>query len=185
MKTKWIAPKKSSLVPVIMAAVLGLASFSCSESPLPALQPEDPESVLSGIITEDFWVDQEGKTVYALEGSVILEFPEETVTEPTLFTVALFPLDHVEMDGYNMMNCGISLKSADRWLRFGKSVQLKLRYCTSDFKTSTKVNEENITIYKIIPNVYAYSIGECTVDITWKMINVCINECGFYVVGEN
>jgi hypothetical protein len=185
MKTKWIVPRKSSLVSVIMAAVLGLASFSCSESPLPSLQVEDPETDLSGILTQDFWVDREGKTVYALEENVILEFPEEAVKGPTLFTISLFPLDPLEMCGSNMMNCGISLKCADRWLRFEKSVQLKLRYCTSDFKASTPVNEKNITIYRIVPNVYAYSIGECSVDSTCEMISGCINECGFYVVGEN
>jgi hypothetical protein len=168
-----------------MAAVLGFASFSCSESPLPALQAEDHKSVLSGIITEDFWVGPEGKIVYALEGIVTLEFPEETVTEPTLFTVSLFPLNQVEMSGYNMMNCGIHLESAARELKFEKSVQLELNYCITDFITGVPVNEENITIYNLIPNVDAFSIGECSVDCTWKMICGCIDKCGFYVVGEN
>ena len=173
------------MAPVIMAAVLGLASFSCSESPLPALQPEDPESVFSGIITEDFWVGPEGKIVYALEGIVTLEFPEETLTEQTLFTVSLFPLNQVYMSEYNMMNCGIHLEAAARELKFKKSVQLELNYCTSDFKSGTPVNEENITIYNLIPNVDAFSIGECSVDCTWKMICGCIDKCGFYVIGEN
>ena len=114
MKTKWIVPRRSSLVPVIMAAVLGLASFSCSETRLGDPQIEEPETLLSGIIAEEFWVDQEGLTVYALEGIVTLEFPEEAVTEPTLFTITLLPLDDLEMCGSNMMNCGISLECTDR-----------------------------------------------------------------------
>ena len=177
METKRIAPKKNNLVPVIMAAVLGLASFSCSEPLL-----GDNENVIS---SEHFWVDQEGKTVYALEGIVTLEFLEGTVTEPTQFTVELFPVNHLEMSGYNMMNCGIRLESAARELKFEKSVQLKLNYCISDFKSANPHIEENLTIYNIIPNVFANSIGECSVDCTWEMICGCIDECGFYVVGEN
>jgi hypothetical protein len=176
MKTKRIVPKTNSLIPVIMAAVLGLASFSCSE---PWLGDDPIEYAIDG----EFWVDREGKVVYALEGIAILEFPEGTVTEPTLFTVSSFPLDQLEMSGFNMANCGIYLKSDFPGQKFAKSVLIKLPYCTSDF--CAPLNEENITIYRIIPNVQAYSVGECSVDCTWKMVKGCINECGFYVLGEN
>ena len=185
MKTKRIAPKKNSLFLIIMATVLGLTGFSCSEPRLGEPQIGDLEADLSGIISEEFWVDRDGKVVYALEGRVILEFPEEAVIEPTLFTVALFPLNPTEMCGSNLMNCGISLKSADSFQSLEKSVQLKLLYCSSDFKSGVPVNEENLTMYRIVPSVYAYSIGECTVDCTWKMVSGCIDQCGFYVVGEN
>ena len=181
MKTKWIVPKANCLVTVIMAAVLGLASFGCEKE---QILTGNTLTDLSGIIKEDFWVDREGKIVYALEGSVTLEFPAEAVTEPTLFSVSLFPLSDLEMSGYNMMNCGVYLESADHELKFEKSVLLKLNYCISDFK-AIPLNEENITIYSIIPNVLAYSVGECSVDCTWEMIKGCINECGLYVVGEN
>jgi len=181
MKTKWIAPKKNSLVPFIMAAVFGLASFSCTES----WDFDDTGDFRSGINTEEFWVDREGKVVYALEGAIILEFPEEAVIEPTLFTLEMFPLNPLEMSGCNMMNCGISLESAAHELKFAKSVLIKLNYCLSDFKAGNPVDEENLTLYRIVPEVFAYSIGECTVDCTWKLVSGCINECGFYVVGEN
>ena len=178
MKTTRIALKNTRLLPLILAAVLGLASFSCSEARL----GDDPiEYANDG----DFWVDREGKVVYALEGSVILEFPEGAVTEPTLFTVESFPQDQLEMDGFNMANCGISLKSAFPGQKFAKSVHIKLLYCTTDFKAATPVNEENLTIFRILPNVFASSIGQCTVDCTWDMIYGCINECGIYSVGEN
>lgn len=185
MKTKRIVAKKSSPVPLIMAAVLGLTSFSCSESWIPCDPCEEPKNNFSGILSEDFRVDREGRIVYALEGAVVLEFPEDAVTEPTLFTLELVPLNHLEMSGYNMMNCGISLESASRKHKFEKSVLIKLNYCITDFKAGNPVDEENITIYSIIPNVSAHSIGECSVDETWDVINGCITECGFYVVGEN
>jgi hypothetical protein len=176
MNSKWIASKKSSLIQVIMAAALGMAGFSCTEPMLGDPQIEHPTN-------GDFWVGQEGKVVYALEGRVILEFPEEAVSEPTLFTIASFPLDNLEMDGYNMMNCGVSLTCDVPGLKFGKSVHLKLTYCSSDFKAGSPVIEEDITIYGIIPDVHAFSIGDCCVDCIWDIISGCIDECGIYVVG--
>ena len=177
MYTKWIASNKSSLIPFIMAAILGIAGSGCSE-------PMLGDSQIDYITTVDFWVDQAGAVVYALEGKVILEFPENAVSERTLFTVKTIPLDYLEMDGFNMMNCGISLESDEPGLRFRKPVHLKLPYCLSNFKAATPVIEEDITIYGIIPDVYASSIGECCVDCTWDIVSGCIEECGFYVVGE-
>jgi hypothetical protein len=178
MNAHWIAPKKSSLVQVIMAAMLSIAVFSCSE---PMLGDAPIEQIAMG----DFWVSPEGKVVYALEGKVILDFPEEAVSEPTLFTIETMPLDNLEMKGYTMMNCGISLKSDIQGLRFREPVHLKLPYCNSDFKGSTPIIEENLAIFEIIPNVYAGSIGDCCVDCTWDIVSGFISECGFYVVGEN
>jgi len=177
MNTKWIASKKSSLVPFIMAAIMGIAGSGCSEPML-----GDPN--IDHLTTDDFWVDQGGKIVYALDGKVILEFPENSVSKRTLFTIASIPLDYLEMDDFNMMNCGISLESNVPGLRFSTPVHLKLSYCISNFKSASTVNEEDITIYGIIPDVYASSIGECCVDCIWDMVSGCINECGFYVVGE-
>jgi len=185
MKMKWIAPKKDSLFLIIIATVLGLTGFSCSEPRLGDPLNEGLEADISGIISEDFRVNREAKTVYALDGRVILEFPEDAVTEPTQFSVSLFPLDPTEMCGSNLMKCGISIESPDRFQGFEKSVQLKMLYCSSDFKTGVPVNEENLTLYRIVPEVFAHAIGECTVDCTWKMISGCIDQCGFYVVGEN
>ncbi len=177
MNTHWIAPKKSSLVQVIMAAMLSMVGFSCSE---PMFGDDPVDHMNAG----DFWVGQEGKVVYALEGRVILEFPEDAVSEPTLFTIETLPLDNLEMEGYIMMNCGISLTSDIPGLRFREPVHLKLPYCKSDFKGGTPVIEEDLTIYGIIPDVYACSIGDCCVDCTWDIVSGCISECGFYVVGE-
>lgn len=177
MNRHWFAPKKSSLVQMIMAAMLGIVGAGCSE---PMLGDAPIEHVAMG----DFRVSPEGKVVYALEGRVILDFPEEAVSEPTLFTIESMPLDNVEMDGYTMMNCGISLKSDIQGLRFREPVHLKLPYCNSDFKGGTPVVEENLAIYKIIPNVYAASIEDCCVDCTWDIVSGCISECGLYVVGE-
>jgi len=144
MKTTRIALECSSLLPVILAGVLGLASFSCSEVRL----GDDPiEYANDG----EFWIDREGKVVYALEGKVILEFPEGAVSEPTLFTVATFPLDQLDLSGYNLANCGIYLKSAFPGQRFARAVHVKLPYCTSDFKTTTPVDEENLTIFRFVP----------------------------------
>jgi hypothetical protein len=178
MKRARIALKITGLLAVILAAVLGLASFSCSEARL----GDDPLEVAND---GEFWVDQEGKIVYALEGSVILEFPEGAVTEPTLFTVASFPEDQLEMGGFNMAKCGIILKSDFPGQKFAQSVHITLPYCTSDFKSATPVNEEDLTIFRIIPNVFASSISQCTVDCTWDMIHGCIDECGIYTVGQN
>ena len=184
MKTTWIASKKRSLFTVSMAAVFGLVSHSCSEDPISHYQNKDTGNDLVTITSEQFWVDQEGKSVNALEGRVTLEFPEEAVTDPTLFTVALSQLSPMEKGEANMMTCGITLSSLTQGQVFQESVLLKLHYCLSDFNAPAMVDEGDITIYRIDNDGYAYSIGDCTVDTKCEMVNGNIDECGTYVVGE-
>lgn len=184
MKTKWITSKRNSPLIFVLAAVLGLSSLhSCEDQIIPP-PPEDVLSDSPGIFSEYFRVDPEGTTVYALEGKVALDFPEQSVTKPTMFILELVPLDPMEMCGSKMENCGIFLNSVDGWLKFEKSVQLKLNYCARDIKSENAVNEDSLTIFSLIPGVYKHPIGECCVDNTWDMISGCIDECGIYVVGE-
>jgi hypothetical protein len=185
MKTTWIASKKRSLFPVIMAAVFGLASHSCSEDPISHHQNKDTGNDLVAMKSEQFWVDLEGISVNAFEGQVSFEFPEEAVSEPTLFTVTLSQLSRIVEEETNMMNCGVTLSSSNRGQDFfNELVQLKLHYCLSDFNVPAMVDEEDITIYRVDIDGYAYSIGDCTVDSKCKMVNGNIDECGTYVVGE-
>ena len=185
MKTKWIASKTRSLVLVIMAAVIVLASHGCEKDhdpreigKLPVIVDDSPS-----IESEYFWVDQGGSSVNALKGSVTLEFPKGAVTEPTQFTLKKSKLNCMDRET-NLMNCSITLSSNSRDEFFNEPVLLKLHYCLSDFSNPNAVNEEDITIYRIETNGYAYSIGDCTADAGGKMISGYIDECGTFVLGE-
>lgn len=178
---------------MITAAMLVLASFGCSEpstfNPLSAA-PDELEAMTSdngNIFSEKYWVSPEGTLITAINGTVMLDFPRGAVKEPTLFTIASFPLNHLNLDGYNMMNRGIVIESTPEMGHFNVAAKIRLAYdLDGGFKS---LREDHLTIYQVWGNFQAYEnitpVKGCCVNPACAMIYACLDECGFYVVGED
>ncbi len=84
---------------------------------------------------------------------------------------------------------GSVLNAADLDLHEHIEVHLKYDLTEDSWKKSSPVDEENLTIYKAYPNLEACqkvkSIGDCCTDCDFNMVMGCIEQCGYYVVGEN
>jgi len=194
MKTNWIAQKKSSLFPLVMAAIFTLTTIGCEEiSPLSTEDRPEIENNYSGdIMSHSFMVYPEGTEVNLLDGAAKLVFPEGSVMVATEFTLTCFPIHHLDLDGINTYNRGISLQSGTLNHKLvNVLIQLNYDLVPDNWLKSIPVvdAEKSLTIYHVSPVLYAYeriySIGDCCVDISCKMIKGCISCCGFYVVGEN
>ena len=91
---------------------------------------------------------------------------------------------------FNMYHRGISLEG-DVPNQSMPNVMLTLKYDLAPRswkKSAPGPNSENLTIYHVSPNIYAYqrinSIGDCCVDCSCTTIKGTIGSCGFYVIGE-
>lgn len=193
MKTNWIASKISSLLPMIMAAVLTLTIMGCEkEVPIVPGDTLAPAANYSGnIMTKTFWVSPEGANVDLFNGDVSLEFQEGTVTVPTEFTLSSFPLHHLELDDHNTYNRGFSLNGNSMDQNFMNSIKICIRYDLSqeNWTKNVPIYPGSISILNVSPTLYAYervvSIGDCRTDFSCMRITGCIGGCGFYVIGEN
>ena len=194
MKTNWIALKISSLLPMIMAAVITLTTLACEEEvPLVYEDSPVPEALYSGnIMNETFWVNPEGSNLVLFNGDVSLGFPEGTVSVPTEFTLVSFPLHHLDLDGHNYYNRGYSLSGITSYQKFMTSnITIRIKYDLSEenWLKSVPTDPSKLTILNVSPTIYDYervvSIGDCCTDFSCKIIKGCICQCGFYMVGEN
>jgi len=86
------------------------------------------------------------------------------------------------------MDNGLSITSTSQDLEFRDRVTIRMNYVPEEFQTTTKLNEENLTIYKLESvgtlQEGQVSIGECCVDCSGMTVQGCLYECGLYVVGE-
>lgn len=184
MKTHWILNCISSLKYVIIAAFMMLACFGCEKDFEGSSLPIET-NILS---SEDHWVNPEGTSLIALDGTLYLEFPPGTVTVPTLFTIALVDVENHPREAYNSMDHGISITNASQDLVFGESVNIRMNYALEAFQRSAQVDEKKLTIYKMEStgslSERQVSIGPCCVDCSCKTVEGCISESGLYVVGE-
>ena len=184
MKKHWISNRFGSLMYIIMAVLMLLACFACSEYDRTASIPVEDNILAS----EDHWVYPEGTSLIALDGSVFLDFPQGVVTTPTLFTISSVSLEENPREEYNSMKMGISIKNSVEDLVFGDFVNVRMNYAMDEFQRSAEVNEEYLTIYKMETigtlSERLESLGQCCVDCSCKTVSGCISECGLYVVGE-
>ena len=184
MKTHWISNRIGSLKYGIMVAIIMLTCFGCEKDFERSSLPME-ENILA---LEDHWVNPEGTSLIALDGSVFLEFPPGVVTSPTLFTIASVTLEDHPGEEYNSMNIGISITNSIEDLVFGDFVNIRMNYATEAFQRSAEVNEDYLTIYKKETigtlSERLESIGQCCVDCSCKTVSGCLSECGLYVVGE-
>jgi len=194
MKTNQIGLKSSGLLQLIMAAIMTLTFLGCEEDisssteRFPYLEREYNENVK----IQTFKVQPEGTEVSVFGGSVLLNFPEGSVSAPTLFIITLFPIDPFDLDGINMYNKGLYLEGdTPNQKLINVTIQVNYDLDPESWKENVPDEnaEQNLTIFHVSPDIYAYqrinSVGNCCIDSECKMIKGCIKNCGYYVVGEN
>jgi len=191
MKTKKITSMPGGLLALLMAALFLLTIMGCEEEIDPIegiylIEAEYPEDWIS----QTFMVKPEGTEVSVFEGSVFLTFKEGSVETPTAFVISHFPVNHLDLDGMNLYNMGLYLEGESPSQKLSNvSIQVDYDLDPENWKKSAPgPTDENLTIYHVSPDIYAYetvnSIGGCCVDCSSTMIQGCINNSGFFVVGE-
>lgn len=179
---------------MVVVAIFTLTTIGCDKvDPLESVDSSFPEAQYSAnIMNETFWVNPEGSNIVLFDGDVSLEFPEGTVSAPTQFTLASFPLHHLDLDGHNIYNRGYSLSGITPYQKFNTSnIKIRIKYDLSEenWLKGVPTDPGNLTILNVSPTIYSYdrvvSIGNCCTDFSCKTIKGCICQCGFYVVGEN
>lgn len=178
------------LIKFLMAALILLTIMGCEEEdPLTTERPLTDAEYPEFLDSHTFKVPPEGKEVSVLDGSVILNFQEGSVAGPTMFTISSFLVNHLDLDDKNMYNMGLYLEGESPYLDLKDvSIQVKYDLDQESWKKSTPgPTDENLTIYHVSPDIYAYqvinSIGKCYVDCSTTIIQGCINSCGYFVVG--
>lgn len=191
MKTNLIVLKNGSLLLLVMAAVMGLTTTACEKDPGPEIT--QPEALYFGnVMNQQFWVNPEGGTVNLFDGIVEIFFPEGAVSSLTQFTFESFPVDHLDLDGFNLYNRGFALEGSSSNQVFPTGITIKLKYDmnSGSWLKDLPTDEENLKIYCycVSPIQLSYEklvpFENCCVDRTCKIIKGCIGKCGFYVVGE-
>jgi hypothetical protein len=192
MKTKRIASVTGGLLRFLVAALVLLATTGCEEEPpIPPEEFPKPEALNSGhIITQSFWVYPEGGTIDLFEGAMEIVIPRGAVSSSTEFTLSIFPIHYLDLDGYNLYNRGFYLEGDSPEQMFPDGITLKIRYdmVEASWLKDLPANERNLQIYRGSPTVYFDrrfdAVGECCVDCNCNMVIGCVDKCGFYVVGE-
>ncbi len=178
MKTQWT---------LLIAAIVVSTCTGCSHEY--DLQPPDEQAINAEVKTEFFHVHPSGSTVTAFDGNVLIDFPSGTIPTITQFAIVSFPLGHLDLHGKNLMERGFTIKNITNDSKFAYPVKIIVRYDQADFKECQPNDESDLSIYRFYGDRYAYHkieyIGECCVNCSCKTVNVCIYECGTYVVVEN
>jgi len=166
-----------------------IVAFICTGCTLdPSYGVADQQAINAEMITEYFYVHASGSTVTAFDGNLILDFPAGAMETPTKFSIVSFPLDHLDLDGINLMQRGFSIKNITNNNKFAYPVKIRMRYDLADFNECEPNDESDLAIFRFYGDRYAFhkveAIGECCINYSCKTVNVCINECGTYVVVE-
>jgi hypothetical protein len=189
MKTKRITSMPGGLIAFLMVALILLTITGCQKENSEDLVIAQNREYSEHLKTPTFKVYPEGTTVSVFGGAVVLEFPEGVVAAPTLFIIRSIQVNDIDLEGRNMYKLGFFLEgeSPDQKL---KDVSVRVNYdldAESWQKSAPGPKDRNLTIYHVSPEIYDYqtinSIGGCCVDCSSKMIQGCINSCGYFVVG--
>jgi hypothetical protein len=195
MKTEWTSSPKSSHCYLTLFMAMLLTCIGCTESdhvdPIP--QSFEEEYLNFRVLTEQYWVDPDGTTIGAFNGGVTLGFPEGAVAEPTLFTLASFPLHRLERKGYHLMNRGFSITPESENEQINNLLQhyVKIKMCVdSDLCAGIKGTYESaITIFYLNDcggeNERIELMCKCVRDHSGNSFHGCIYCCGTYVIGES
>jgi len=187
MKTKWISANNKCHYYLILAVIVAFTCTGCTLDP--SLDVPDEQAINAEMLTEYFYVHASGSTITAFDGNLILDFPAGTMATSTRFSIVSFPLAHLDLDGINIMNRGFAIKNITNNNEFAFPVKIMVRYDQVDFNECTPSEESDLAIYRFHGDRYGFhkveAIGECCINCSCKTVNVCINECGTYVVVEN
>jgi len=187
MKTKWITSDNNSHYYLTIVVIVAFICTGCSLEP--SFDVADEQAINAEMLTEHFYVHPTGTTVAAFDGNVILDFPPGTIATTTQFSIVSFPLDHLDLDGINLMQRGFSIKNITNDNKFAFPVKVIMRYDLAAYNECEPGEESNLIICRFHGDRYAFHkvelVGECCINCSCKTVNVCINECGTYVVVEN
>lgn len=186
-----------TLLSILMAAAV-LITMGCEkEGPfIPGINNSSP--VLPGDnLKTTFVVQPTGTSMTFFEGTVTLEFPSGAVYVPTEFTIVSRFMDNINSGDINTLTRGISLentsgldgKSGDAVLHDHVTIRLHYDMAETSWSINIPEDEEQLIIYNALPNFEdcqkISSLGDCCTDGSVKTVMGCIDQCGFYVVGEN
>lgn len=187
MKTKWISSNNNSHCYLILAVIVAFICTGCSLDP--SYGVADEQAINEEMLTEYFYVHTAGTTISAFDGKVLLDFPAGTIATSTRFSIVSFPLDHLDIDGINLMQRGFSIRNITNDNKFEIPVKVIMRYDLADYNECEPCEESDLIVCRFYGDKYAFhkveAIGECCMNCSCKTVNVCINECGTYVVVEN
>ncbi|MEZ5072523.1 MAG: hypothetical protein R2751_16535 [Bacteroidales bacterium] len=174
--------------------VLTSGCVACNEILPLASESDDPElpEMQSQVVTQRFTIGPEGGELFLFGDRLYLRFHAGTVTQPTTFTAAVFPIHHLDLNGMNTYGHGFSLES-DEAIRVLPNVIVRIHYDQNPelWKKSAPEpgSEEGFHIFHVTPNVYAYQritpLCDCRVNCDCQTIQGTADACGMYVVGEN
>lgn len=197
MKTKQIA-STCTLLSILMVAAM-ILPMGCEEAEgpfIPGINNSSPEQPGDNLKTT-FVVQPTGTSMTFFDGAVTLEFPSGAVYVPTEFTIVSCCMDNINSGGINTFKRGISLendtglqgKSGDAVLHDHVTIRLNYDLIEGSWNIKIPEDEEKLTIYSARPNFEVCqkinSLGDCCTDCSVKEVMGCIDQCGFYVVGEN
>ena len=192
MKTRRIASMTGWLLRILVAALVLLATTGCEEEPpIPSEEIPMTEAHNSGdIMTQSFRVSPEGGTVNLFDGAMEIIIPQGAVSRSTEFTMSNFPVDYLDLDGYNLYDRAFYLEGDSPEQVFPDGITFKIRYdmVEGSWLKSIPANERNLQIYWGSPTLYFYKtvvpLEDCCVDCNCKIVIACAGKCGFFVVGE-
>ena len=188
MKTNRNTLKRNSYLFTIIAVLVAIGCTACD--PPSSLREVDESPIKKGeIVTEYFIVHSYGTTIHAFNGDVILDFPPGAIPTTTKFAITSFPLDHLYLKGYNIMERGITLENITNKNEFALPVKILMRYDLADYNMCEPTDESDLSINRFLGNVHQFyaieSFGECCKDCSCKILSTCLSECGSYVVVED
>ena len=175
---------------MIIAVLAAVGCSGCSESMSGNLDDLKEISVIKGeMVTEYFKVHTYGSTIHAFNGDVILDFPPGALATTTKFAITSFPLDHLYLKGYNIMERGFTLENITNKNEFELPVTIMMRYDLEDYNLCNPTDESDLNISRFLGDVNAFysikSLGECCKNCSCKTLSTCLSECGSYVVVED
>ena len=191
MKTNRNTLKRNSYLFTMTAVLVAIACTGCNE-PYYLEEDFDGPSVKiekGEVVTEYFIVHPSGATIHAFNGDVILDFPAGAIPTRTRFAITSFPLDHLYLKGYNIMERGITLENITNKNEFALPVKILMRYDLAEYNLCEPTDNSNLSINRFLGNVHQFyaieSFGECCKDCSCKILSTCLSECGSYVVVED
>jgi hypothetical protein len=190
MKTNKKTLKRTGCLFAIAAVMAAVGCTGCSESMSGNLNDLKENSVIkSEMVTEYFIVHSYGTTIHAFNGDVILDFPPGSIPTTTKFAITSFPLDHLYLKGYNIMERGITLENITNKNEFALPVTFIMRYDLEEYSLCDPTDESDLHISRFLGDVNAFysvkSFGECCKNCSCKTLSTCLSECGSYVVVED
>jgi len=190
MKSNKNTLKRTGYLFTTIAVMAAVVCTACSES-MPGNYEDIKEiaAIKGEIVTEYFIVHSCGTTIHAFNGDVILDFPPGAIPTKTKYAITSFPLDHLYLKGYNIMERGFTLENITNKNEFALPVTIIMRYDLEDYNLCNPTDESDLHISRFLGDVNAFydvrSLGECCKDCSCKTLSTCLSECGSYVVVED